>query len=175
MAQHGSNKIKTFKYAFLNVTQVLYFSHYIVCMIIQYYKNSECKNRSFRFILYFPVHVLMLTCLKMAYIQAKTCGIHVKVISIDYMNLCCVRLNKCHLFRQYTILNFSVQPFKCNVCGLQPQHCQFTHAVHVVHADSHCHPFCCSVTLGYPEVLPTAALLRTHRDEQSGPGKYPVL
>jgi hypothetical protein len=50
----------------------------------------------FSYVLHFKIFVL--TCLRMAEVQAKTCRMHVKATLQMKINLCCVRLNKCSLF-----------------------------------------------------------------------------
>ena len=46
-------------------------------------QNSKCKKGPTRSLLTLPVYVSVLTCLKMAEVQAETCSIHVRAILID--------------------------------------------------------------------------------------------
>ena len=48
--------------------------------MFQNYKNSDCKRGPLRFTLYLS-NVFVLTCLRMAEVQAETCSIHVRVTS----------------------------------------------------------------------------------------------
>ena len=46
--------------------------------------------------------IFVLTCLRMASVQAETCSTHVQVPNWIKINLCCVRRNKCSLFLHAT-------------------------------------------------------------------------
>ena len=46
----------------------------------------------------------LLTCLRMAELQAETCSLHLSVTNRVKTNLCCVRLNMCSSFSRILII-----------------------------------------------------------------------
>ena len=93
----------------------LFWSNTIMLCILYFnsIKNTDSKKRGpLDSYSVFHCKVRLLTCLKMASVQAEICSIHVKLTIWIKLNLCCIILNKCGLF----IWEYSVNLWLLRLC-----------------------------------------------------------
>ena len=53
---------------------------YVACFGLYWCHLQACQHKTLRLLLYLPLHILVLTCLKMAQVQADTSSVHVRAI-----------------------------------------------------------------------------------------------